>query len=75
MLFENIEIPLLRRLEAGLEEDIKFWLPYINVKDISVTEEADLNRMNVSLTFSVGESGANQIIILNVDEQAGVSIA
>jgi len=75
MLFENIEIPLLRRLEAGLEEDIKFWLPYINIKDISVTEEADLNRMNVSLTFSVGESGANQIIILNVDEQAGVSIA
>ena len=43
--------------------------------EIVVENLADSNRVNISFTFSVGESGANNIIILNVDEQGGLSIA
>lgn len=74
-LFENITQELLDNLKDTVSEDIKFWLPYINMEEIVVENLADSNRVNISFTFSVGESGANNIIILNVDEQGGLSIA
>ena len=74
-LFENITKNLLDNLKAGLQKDIEFWLPYINIKEIIVDDLSNENRINISFSFSVGESGANQIIILNVDEQGSLSIA
>jgi len=74
-LFENITNDLLDSLKAGVEKDIEFWLPYININEIEVTADEDRNRIGISFSFSVGESGANQIIILNVDEQGSLSIA
>ena len=74
-LFENITTKLLDKLKQGLQKDIEFWLPYINMEEIIVEDLRDENRINISFSFSVGESGANQIIILNVDEQGSLSIA
>ena len=74
-LFENITKKLLDNLRAGLQKDIEFWLPYIQMKEIIVDDLPNENRINISFSFSVGESGANQIIILNVDEQGSLSIA
>ena len=74
-LFENITKNLLDNLKAGLQKDIEFWLPYINIKEIIVDDLPNENRINISFSFSVGESGANQIIIVNVDEQGSLSIA
>ena len=74
-LFENITKKLLDNLKAGLQKDIEFWLPYIQMKEIIVDDLPNENRINISFSFSVGESGANQIIILNVDEQGSLSIA
>ena len=74
-LFENITKNLLDNLKAGLQKDIEFWLPYINIKEIIVDDLSNENRINISFSFSVGESGANQIIIVNVDEQGSLSIA
>ena len=74
-LFENITTKLLDKLKQGLQKDIEFWLPYINMREIIVEDLRDENRINISFSFSVGESGANQIIILNVDEQGSLSIA
>ena len=74
-LFENITKNLLANLKAGLQKDIEFWLPYINIKEIIVDDLSNENRINISFSFSVGESGANQIIIVNVDEQGSLSIA
>ena len=74
-LFENIRKNLLDNLKAGLQKDIEFWLPYINIKEIIVDDLSNENRINISFSFSVGESGANQIIIVNVDEQGSLSIA
>ncbi len=74
-LFENITTKLLDKLKQGLQKDIEFWLPYINIDEIIVEDLQEENRINISFSFSVGESGANQIIILNVDEQGSLSIA
>jgi phage baseplate assembly protein W len=74
-LFENITTKLLDKLKQGLQKDIEFWLPYINMREIIVEDLRDENRINISFSFSVGESGANQIIIVNVDEQGSLSIA
>ena len=74
-LFENITKNLLDNLKAGLQKDIEFWLPYIKIKEIIVDDLSNENRINISFSFSVGESGANQIIIVNVDEQGSLSIA
>jgi len=74
-LFENITDELMNRLKSGLEKDIKFWLPYIKMKEITVDTLYDDNRVNFSFSFSVGETGANTIIILGIDEQGGLSIA
>ena len=74
-LFEQITDKLLNSLRDTIAEDIKFWLPYIKMKDIIVTKDEDRHIVNFSFTFSVGESNANQIIILEVSEQGGLSIA
>ena len=74
-LFENITNPLLDRLKQGVEKDIAFWLPYIKVEEIVLTPESDNNKITFSFSFSVGETGANQIIILEIDNQGGLSIA
>ena len=73
-LFEQITDKLLNSLRDTIAEDIKFWLPYIKMKDIIVTKDEDRHIVNFSFTFSVGESNANQIIILEVSEQGGLSI-
>ena len=75
LLFENITQTLLDELKSGVARDIKFWLPYINMKEIVVENLADENRVNISFSFSIGETGANQIIILEVDNQGGLAIA
>ena len=75
LLFENITQELLDKLKSGVARDIKFWLPYINMKEIVVENLADENRVNISFSFSIGETGANQIIILEVDNQGGLAIA
>jgi|TARA_B100000035_G_scaffold288272_1_gene273790 phage baseplate assembly protein W len=74
-LFENITRELIDSLKAGLEKDIKFWLPYIKMEEIIIESLEDENRVNMTFSFSVGESGANQIIIVEVDNQGGLSIA
>ena len=73
--FENITKNLLDNLKSGIAEGYRIWLPYINIKEIIVDDLPNENRINISFSFSVGESGANQIIIVNVDEQGSLSIA
>ena len=68
LLFENITQELLDELKSGVARDIKFWLPYINMKEIIVENLADENRVNISFSFSIGETGANQIIILELKD-------
>jgi hypothetical protein len=40
-----------------------------------VDANPDSNRVNISLNFRVTETGANQTIIIQVDQQGGLTIA
>ena len=73
-LFEQITDKLLNDLRDTISEDIKFWLPYITMKDITVTKDEDRHNVFFTFSFSVGESNANEIIILEISEQGGLSI-
>ncbi len=59
-------------LETSLENDIAFWLPYIVLRSLDVGiggnqnygySEAE-NSVNVRITFSVTERGANRTVII-----------
>jgi phage baseplate assembly protein W len=75
ILFENIESDLDSRLEETLSEDINFWLPYILLQNVEVNSEPDFNKINIKISFRVTEQGSNQTIVLEVDNQGGLSIA
>jgi phage baseplate assembly protein W len=74
LLFENIGDDLGSILETSLTEDIGFWLPYILLDGVEVNTEPDYNRVSIKISFRVTEQGANQTIILEVDNQGGLSI-
>ena len=75
LLFEQISGFVEDNLKASITEDIGFWLPYILLNDVIVDAQPDSNRVNISLNFRVTESGANQTIIIYVDQQGGLTIA
>ena len=75
LLFEQIGGFIEDNLKASITEDIGFWLPYILLSDVIVDAQPDSNRVNISLNFRVTESGANQTIIIYVDQQGGLTIA
>lgn len=75
LLFENIESDLDSRLEETLSEDINFWLPYILLQNVNVSSEPDFNKVSIKVSFKITEQGSNQTIVLEVDNQGGLSIA
>lgn len=74
LLFEQISSTLSSDLEDSLRADIKFWLPYIIIDDVSVITLEDNNRVEISLRVRVTENGANTQITILVTEQGNVSI-
>lgn len=66
-LFEQITDETLASLESSISADIAFWLPYINIVSISVTQnERNANLIAIKIDFQVGNDNANTSIILNV---------
>jgi len=59
-------------LRYGIEEAIAYWLPYINIKNISVLSQSDTQILDtgsehnviIKIEFSVGNIGANRIITI-----------
>lgn len=74
LLFENIQSELDSLLEESLTNDISFWLPYILLNGVEVNSEPDFNKVSIKINFRVTSQGANQTIILEVDNQGGLSI-
>ena len=71
-IFEPSTVDLETRLQDGLNEDIEFWLPYININDIVITRNPDQYQINIAFHFSVGTQGANLVINILADENAVV---
>lgn len=74
LLFENIQSDLDSLLEESLTNDIGFWLPYILLNRVEVNSEPDFNKVSIKINFRVTSQGANQTIILEVDNQGALSI-
>ena len=74
LLFEQMSSTLSSDLENSLRADIKFWLPYIIIDDVTTTSLEDSNRVEISLKVRVTENGANTQITIFVTEQGNVSI-
>ena len=74
LLFEQMTPNLSEVLTQSLKKDIGFWLPYIIIDDLVITQEDDINRLNISLSVRVTENGANTNIIVFVSEQGNISI-
>jgi phage baseplate assembly protein W len=74
LLFENIETNLTDTLSESLRSDIVFWLPYIIIDSINVSPQEDYNRIDISLSVRVTESGANTPITIRVTTQGNISI-
>jgi len=74
LLFENMNDDLGSNLQESLTNDIKFWLPYILLDNVNVNSEPDYNKVAIKVSFRVTEQGANQTIILEVNNQGGLSI-
>ena len=74
LLFEQMSAQLSNDLETSLERDIKYWLPYIIIDEVSVITNEDYNRVDISLNIRVTEQGANTIINVMVSEQGNITI-
>lgn len=74
LMFENINSDLSSQLDESLREDIEYWLPYIIIDDINIEVIEDRNYVRIELSFRVTEQGANQQIILFIDNAGTTTI-
>ena len=71
-VFDNDTDLLRDNIHNEINSAIRYWLPYIIVVDISVTSDGE-HGINIVLTYKVTENGANETIVLFVD-QSGVNL-
>ena len=74
LLFEEMDLGTSNKLKETLTNDIRFWLPYIIINELTVNQEDDYNRINITLSVQVTENGANTPIVIKITEQGNVSI-
>jgi len=74
LMFENINSDLSSELDESLRVDIEYWLPYIIIDDINIEVIEDRNYVRIELSFRVTEQGANQQIILFIDNAGTTTI-
>jgi phage baseplate assembly protein W len=74
ILFEQLSLDTSTVLKNSLEDDIRFWLPYIIIDDLVITQENDFNRINIMLNVRVSQNGANTPIIIMVSDQGSITI-
>jgi len=74
LMFENINSDLSSQLDESLRADIEYWLPYIIIDDINIEIIEDRNYVRIELSFRVTEQGANQQIILFIDNAGTTTI-
>jgi phage baseplate assembly protein W len=52
-LFENITDSLTLTIESVIKASFDYWLPYIFINDIQVTQYEDQNQITINLTISL----------------------
>ena len=68
VLFENNTSELRETLLQVLEEDIAYWLPYIQVNDITVTPDPKMHTLTIALHFKITTIGSELVINILASE-------
>ena len=68
VLFENNTSDIRDILEETVQEDIEYWLPYVNLTNTKVSPTADMHSLNVQLSFFITTIGANVVINILANE-------
>ena len=76
-VFEPNSPELIVNLNKEIQDAIKYWLPYIKIKNINIDNRNEkdhlTNTLFIKLTFRVTEQGANQVITLMSDGKTTTS--
>jgi len=68
VLFENNTNDIRDILNETIEEDIKYWLPYVELKSTTVKPSADMHSLTIRLEFKITTIGANVVINILANE-------
>lgn len=67
-LFEPNTETVIDDLEASLQADIKFWLPYINIKEIKAVRNVNDYSVAIRIRYNVTSALAERVIIVLANE-------
>jgi len=68
VLFENNTSEIRALLNETIDEDIKYWLPYVQLKNTSVEPSKDMHSLFIKLDFRITSIGANLVINILASE-------
>lgn len=68
MVFEPNTALVREELQGSIEDAIKFWLPYIIVKEIDVIPDVANYALSVRIRFTVENSNAERVIVILANE-------
>jgi phage baseplate assembly protein W len=69
LLFDFNDDELASRIEETITESIQQWLPFVGIENIEIEQTdilKDQNRVNISLTFRVGNSATTDSLTFTV---------
>ncbi len=70
VLFENNTEDVRDMLVNTIDEDIKFWLPYVKLQGLEAIPSEDMHTLNIQLNFQITNIGANVVINIMASENA-----
>ena len=70
VLFENDTSDLRNSLLTVIQDDIAYWLPYIQVNDVIVTPSGDMHSLTIALHFRITTIGSEMVINILADENS-----
>jgi len=68
ILFDNNTTDMRDRLRQTLNEDIKFWLPYIEINAVDLESSEDMHSLFIKLHFVVTTIGSEMVINILANE-------
>jgi|TARA_R100000541_G_scaffold41311_1_gene48699 phage baseplate assembly protein W len=70
ILFENNTDDMKSLLQETIEQDVQYWLPYVQLKEVVLKSSDDMHTIGIKLTFRIDTIGANVVINVLANENA-----
>ena len=67
-LFEPNTSLIIDTLQASIESDIQYWLPYINVTEIKAIRDINNYAMSIKIRYTVNSSLSERVIVILANE-------